>query len=159
MSGFYQRMKNVETYQYLSSSGYIVGQKNPLCTVLITLIKDAKNIIMQRIITKKFCKTAKADIKYGWLCMAKSASETAGEQMIPIPGYVIFLTGRVATTPSILFWRVKIAVQNILEAKLIRYVPVLSSLKYIWLLLLVLKGSCFSVMEPGPPSTSNCHFG
>lgn len=89
----------------------------------------------------------------------KSASETAGEQMISIPGYVIFLTGRVATTPSILFWRVKIAVQNILKAKLMRYGPQLNSLKHIWLLLLVLKESCFSVMEPGPPSDSNCHFG
>lgn len=39
MSGFYQKMKNVETYQYLSSSRYTIGHKNPLCTVLITLIK------------------------------------------------------------------------------------------------------------------------
>lgn len=66
MSGFYQKMKNVEIYQYVSSARYIVGQKNPLCTVLVTLVKDAKNIIMQRIITKKLCKTAKADIKV-WL--------------------------------------------------------------------------------------------
>lgn len=68
MSGFYQKMKNVETYQFLSSSRYIVGHKNPLCTVLITLIKDTKNVIMQRMITKKLCKTAKADIKV-WLSL------------------------------------------------------------------------------------------
>lgn len=68
MSGFYQKMKNVETYQYLSSSRYIVGHKNPLGTALITLIKDTKNAIMQRMITKKLCKTAKADIKV-WLSL------------------------------------------------------------------------------------------
>lgn len=56
MSGFYQKMKNVETYQYLSSSRYIVGHKNPLCTVLITFIKEAKNVIMRRMI-KKLCKS------------------------------------------------------------------------------------------------------
>lgn len=68
MSGFYQKTKNVETYQYLSSSRYIVGHKNPLCTVLITLIKDTKNVIMQSMITKKLCKTAKSDIKV-WLSL------------------------------------------------------------------------------------------
>lgn len=90
--------------------------------------------------------------------MAESASETAEEQIISMSGYVIF-TGKVATTPSFLFWRVQIAVQNILEAKLIRYVPVLNRLKYIWLLLLVLKGPSFRVTEPGHSSASNCHFG
>lgn len=59
MSGFYQKTKNVETYQYFSSSRYIVGHKNPLCTVLITLIKDTKNVIMQRMITKKLSKQLK----------------------------------------------------------------------------------------------------
>lgn len=66
MSGFYQKMKNVETYQYLSSSRYIVGHKNPLCTVLITLRKEAKNVIMRRMITKKLCKTVEGGIKV-WL--------------------------------------------------------------------------------------------
>lgn len=66
MSGFYQKMKNVETYQYLSSSRYIVGHKTPLCTVLITLIKEAQNVIMRRMITKKLCKTVEAGIKV-WL--------------------------------------------------------------------------------------------
>lgn len=66
ISGFYQKMKNVETYQNLSSSRYIVGHRNLLCTVLIILTKDTKNVIMQRMITKKLCKTAKADIKV-WL--------------------------------------------------------------------------------------------
>lgn len=56
MSGFYQKMKNVETYQYLSSSRYTIGHKNPLCTVLITFIKEAKTVIMQRMIIKKLCK-------------------------------------------------------------------------------------------------------
>lgn len=46
MSGFYQKMKNVETYQYLSSCRYIAGQKTPLCTALITLIKEARIVIM-----------------------------------------------------------------------------------------------------------------
>lgn len=109
-------------------------------------------------ITKKLCKTTKKDIKYGCLCMAKSTSETAGVQIISMPGYIIFFTERVATTPSFLFWRVKIAVLNILEAKLIRYVPA-HRLKYIWLLLLVLKGSYFRVIEPRHSSSSNCHFG
>lgn len=68
MSGFYQKMKNVETYQYLFSSRYIVGHKNPLCTVLITLKKDTKNIIMQSMITKKVCKAPKADVKV-WLSL------------------------------------------------------------------------------------------
>lgn len=53
MSGFYQKMKNVETYQYLSSCRYIAGQKTPLCTALITLIKEARIVIMWMMISKK----------------------------------------------------------------------------------------------------------
>lgn len=59
-------MKNVETYQYFSSSRYIVGHKNPFCRLPITLTKEAKNVIMQRMITKKLCKTVKTCIKV-WL--------------------------------------------------------------------------------------------
>lgn len=53
MSGFYQKMKNVETYQYLSSSRYIVGHKTPLHTLLLIFIKEAKNVIMQWMISRK----------------------------------------------------------------------------------------------------------
>lgn len=95
--------------------------------------------------------------------MAKSAKEAEGEQMISKTGYVIFPTGRVATAPSLLFWRIKVAVQTVSGAKLIRVVPayrsVRNSLKYIWLLgglgfiffLLVLTGSCFMRYKQGLP--------
>lgn len=64
-------MKNVETYQYFSSSGYIIGHKNPLCRVPITLAKEAKNVIMQRTITKKLCKTVKTCIEVRLLVHSK----------------------------------------------------------------------------------------
>jgi len=66
--------------------------------------------------------------------MAKSAKQTAGGQIISKTGYVIFSTGRVATTSSLLFCRTRVAVQNISEAKLIKVVPayrsVLTSLEH-----------------------------
>lgn len=52
MSGFFQKMKNVETYQFLSSSRYIAGCKTLLCTALITLIKKARIVIMWMMISK-----------------------------------------------------------------------------------------------------------
>lgn len=113
MSGFYQKMKNVETYQYFSSSRYIVSHKTPVHTVVLTLIKEAQNVIMQWMISRKLFKTVKVDIKV-WLTVHGKKCKRGSRRTSNFKDWLCNLPYRKGgSTHSLLFWRLKVVVQSI----------------------------------------------